>query len=131
MAKIEGGETMTGILETIKKTLGISKEDDSFDVDVMLCINTSLVILSQIGLSEADSKPIIDEQTTWNELLGDRTDLEIVKTYIQFRTKNMFDPPTNSALAEANNRIINELEWRIANLKLNKGANVDGPIVEE
>ena len=112
---------MVEILATIKKTLGIATVDDSFDVDIILYINATLLILSQLGLKEADKLQVIDELTTWDELFGLRTDLEVVKTYINFKVKSMFDPPTNSASAEANKRIIDELEWRIANLERNKG----------
>lgn len=112
---------MTGILSTIKKTIGIAQEDVSFDEDLILYINATLLILSQLGLKEADKTPVINSETTWDELLGDRTDLEVVKTYIHFKVKNMFDPPTSSALMEANKNIIAELEWRINNLEINKG----------
>ena len=112
---------MTSILSTIKKTIGISQEDDSFDEDLILYINATILILSQLGLKEAYKTPSINSETTWTEFLGDRTDLEVVKTYIHFKVKNMFDPPTSSALAEAQKGIIAELEWRINNLEINKG----------
>lgn len=112
---------MTGILATIKKTMGIAQEDTSFDEDLIIYINSTLLILSQLGLKEADSTPIINSETTWTDLLGDRTDLEVVKSYIHFKVKSMFDPPTSSALAEAHKNILAELEWRINNLEINKG----------
>lgn len=113
------------VLSTIKKTIGISDEDKSFDIDLLLHINTTLLILSQLGLKEADITPMIDEETTWEQLLGGRTDLEVVKTYIYFKVKNMFDPPTNSAGLEANNKLIAELEWRINNITTNKGVIIN------
>lgn len=112
---------MNGILATIKKTLGIPQDDSSFDVDILLFINTNLAILSQLGIKEADATPIVEDITTWDDLLGERKDLECVKTFIHFKTKMMFDPPTNSAGIEAINRIVAELEWRIANVETNKG----------
>lgn len=112
---------MPGILDTIKKTLGIATEDTSFDVDLILFINSTLFILSQLGLKEAYTMSIIDKTTLWTALIGARKDLEIVKTYILFKTKLMFDPPTNSAALEALKRAIDEQEWRIANLETNKG----------
>ena len=112
---------MSEILATIKKTVGVSQEDDSFDEDLIIYINATLMILSQIGLKEANEVPMIDKTTTWAQLLGDRTDLEIVKTYIHFKVKSMFDPPTNSAAVQAHAAIISELEWRINNLEINKG----------
>lgn len=112
---------MTGILATIKKTIGIAQEDTSFDEDLLLYINATMLILSQLGLKEADVSKPINSETTWADLLGDRTDLEVVKTYIHFKVKSMFDPPTSSALIEAHKNIIAELEWRINNLEINKG----------
>lgn len=109
------------ILDTIKKTLGISLVDNSFDTDLMVFINASLATLSQLGLKETDATPMIDETTTWVSFLGTRTDLEMVKSYIYFKTKLMFDPPTNSAALDAIKRSIDEMEWRITNLEINKG----------
>lgn len=114
---------MKNILETVKKLIGIPKEDTSFDVDIIIYINSTLVILSQLGLSEADKLPVVDEFTDWTNLLADRTDLEIVKSYISMKTKLMFDPPTSSVAMEALNRTIAEMEWRIANHQVKEVIN--------
>ena len=105
------------ILSSIKELLGISYEDESFDFEILMHINTTLAILFQMGVDEAGDTPVIDITTTWRELFGDRTDLEMVKTYIYFKVKSMFDPPTNSAGLESLNRVMKEFEWRINNLK--------------
>ncbi len=105
------------ILSSVKELLGISNEEESFDFEILMHINATLAILFQIGVEEAGDTPIIDMTTTWRELLGDRTDLEMVKTYIYFKVKSMFDPPTNSAGLESLNRIMKEFEWRINNLQ--------------
>lgn len=109
---------MNTILDDVKKMLGISKEDNSFDQDLILYINSTLAILGQIGLLEAEVLPIINSSHSWTSLFGDRTDLEIVKTYIGFKVKKMFDPPTSSAAIESMNQLISEFEWRINNLKI-------------
>ncbi len=106
------------ILSSIKELLGISYEDESFDFEILMHINATLAILFQIGVEEAGDTPVIDLTTTWRELFGDRTDLEMVKTYIYFKVKSMFDPPTNSAGLESLNRIMKEFEWRINNLEV-------------
>lgn len=106
------------ILSSIKELLGISYEDESFDFEILMHINATLAILFQIGVEEAGDAPVIDLTTTWRELFGDRTDLEMVKTYIYFKVKSMFDPPTNSAGLESLNRIMKEFEWRINNLEI-------------
>ena len=105
------------ILSSVKELLGISYEDESFDFDILMHINATLAILFQIGVDEAGDTPVIDITTTWRELFGDRTDLEMVKTYIYFKVKSMFDPPTNSAGLESLNRVMKEFEWRINNLQ--------------
>ena len=105
------------ILSSVKELLGISYEDESFDFEILMHINATLAILFQMGVEEASDTPVIDITTTWRELFGDRTDLEMVKTYIYFKVKSMFDPPTNSAGLESLNRVMKEFEWRINNLK--------------
>mgnify|MGYP003563861652 FL=1 len=105
------------ILSSVKELLGISYEDESFDFEILMHINATLAILFQMGVDEAGDTPVIDITTTWRELFGDRTDLEMVKTYIYFKVKSMFDPPTNSAGLESLNRVMKEFEWRINNLQ--------------
>lgn len=105
------------ILSSVKELLGISYEDESFDFEILMHINATLAVLFQMGVEEADDTPVIDITTTWRELFGDRTDLEMVKTYIYFKVKSMFDPPTNSAGLESLNRVMKEFEWRINNLQ--------------
>ena len=105
------------ILSSVKELLGISYEDESFDFEILMHINATLSVLFQMGVEEAGDTPVIDITTTWRELFGDRTDLEMVKTYIYFKVKSMFDPPTNSAGLESLNRVMKEFEWRINNLQ--------------
>ncbi|MPM13114.1 hypothetical protein SDC9_59469 [bioreactor metagenome] len=114
------------ILDTIKPTIGIAPSDTSFDIDIIMYVNATLSILFQLGVDEAGALPIIDETTTWYQLIGNRTDLELVKSYIRFKVKLMFDPPTSSAALDAMNRSIGELEWRITNLK-----TIKNPLVGE
>ena len=106
------------ILSSVKELLGISYEDESFDFEILMHINATLAILFQMGVEEAGDTPVIDITTTWRELFEDRTDLEMVKTYIYFKVKSMFDPPTNSAGLESLNRVMKEFEWRINNLQI-------------
>jgi len=109
------------ILDTVKTSIPMAITDTSYDADLMLYINGTLGILSQLGFKEADKLSFITIDTTWLELIGDRTDCEIVKTFICFKVKLMFDPPTSSAALEALNRLVAEQEWRIVNLDINKG----------
>lgn len=102
------------VLLSIKQMLGISPEDTSFDVNVIMSINTALTILMDLGLTEVEDQIVIDDMT-WDDLLGGRTDIEYVKTYVYQKVKMIFDPPTSTAAIDAMQRSISELEWRICN----------------
>lgn len=103
------------VLLSIKQMLGISPEDTSFDVNVIMSINTALTILMDLGLTEVEDEIVIDDDMTWDDLLGGRTDIEYVKTYVYQKVKMIFDPPTSTAAIDAMQRSISELEWRICN----------------
>ena len=103
------------VLLSTKQMLGISPEDESFDVNVIMCINTALTILMDLGLTEVEDQIVTSDKMTWDELLGGRTDIEYVKTYIYQKVKLIFDPPTSTAAIDAMQRSISELEWRICN----------------
>lgn len=102
----------SSILTTIKKLLGIAEEDTSFDTDIIIHINTVLAILSQLGVGTAGFM-IEDDSAVWSDYLKTATNLELVKSYIFMKVRQMFDPPTGGAIAEALNKNITELEWRI------------------
>ena len=103
------------VLSSTKQMLGISPEDTSFDVNVIMSINTALTILMDLGLTEVEDQIVTSDKMTWDELLGGRTDIEYVKTYVYQKVKMIFDPPTSTAAIDAMQRSISELEWRICN----------------
>lgn len=106
---------LDSVLLSTKQMLGISPEDTSFDVNVIMNINTALTILMDLGLTEVEDQLVTNDKMTWDELLGGRTDIEYVKTYVYQKVKMIFDPPTSTAAIDAMQRSINELEWRICN----------------
>ena len=103
----------SSILTSIKKLLGIAEEDTSFDQDIIMHINTVFAILAQLGVGPANGFSIEDDGAIWSDYLGNSTNLELVKSYIYMKVRSMFDPPTSSILADAMNKNISELEWRI------------------
>lgn len=103
------------VLSSTKQMLGISPEDTSFDVNIIMSINTALTILMDLGLTEVEDQIVTSDKMTWDELLGGRTDIEYVKTYVYQKVKLIFDPPTSTAAIDAMQRSISELEWRICN----------------
>lgn len=102
----------SSILTTIKKLLGITEEDTSFDTDIIVHINTVLAILYQLGVGDAGFM-IEDDSAVWGDYLKTATNLELVKSYIFMKVRQMFDAPTGGAIADSLNKNIAELEWRI------------------
>ena len=45
--------------------------------------------------------------------MGNDPRLNLVKSYVHMKVRLMFDPPTSSAVTDAINKTISELEWRI------------------
>lgn len=105
---------MDSILTSIKKLLGISEEDTSFDPDVIMNINTALAILTQIGVGPSEGFSIKDSSAQWSEFLSDDKKLNFAKTYVHLKTKLVFDPPSSSAVMESIKQTINEIEWRLS-----------------
>ena len=101
------------ILVSIKKILGISYEYDVFDQDLIIHINTVLMILNQMGIGK-NGFMIHDDSSTWRDFLGDANlNMNAVITWTALKVRMIFDPPITSAIAEAINSNLRELEWRI------------------
>jgi hypothetical protein len=102
------------ILISIKKMLGIDESYTAFDLDVMVHINSVLMILTQLGVGPSEGFAIEDDSTTWGDFMDDgNTRLNSVKTYMYLKVKLLFDPPTSSATIDSFNRLISELEFRL------------------
>jgi len=104
---------MDSILDTIKKMLGIDKEDVSFDTDIMVILNSSILSLSQIGVGPANGFVITSAADNWTDYITGTINLEGAKTYLYLKSKLIFDPPTNSNIIEAIDNTMSELEWRM------------------
>ena len=104
---------MESILTSIKKLIGPDQDNKAFDADIMIHINTALMSLTQLGIGPTEGFFITSELDTWEKFLGERKDLEAVKTYIYLKVRLVFDPPTNSAVIETMKATITELEWRL------------------
>lgn len=101
------------ILTSIKKILGIPEEHEHFDADIIMHINTVFMILNQLGVGPASGFKILDKTTMWDDYLKNDSQLEAVKSYMGYKVRLMFDPPSSSAITESINHVVSELEWRI------------------
>ena len=86
---------MDSILTSIKKLLGIAEEYEHFDPDIVMYINSAFSVLTQLGVGPEEGFRIEDA------------------SIIYLKVRLAFDPPLSSAVMEAINRQISELEWRI------------------
>ena len=106
---------MESILTSIKKLLGIDEEYTHFDADIIMHINSVLMILTQLGVGPETGFVIEDDTSTWSDFVSEvnAAQLHAIKSYIYMKVKLMFDPPLSSAVVEAMNRQIAEFEWRL------------------
>ena len=105
---------MESILTSIKKIIGISEDYTEFDDDIIFAINTAFFTLWQLGVGNDSSTPftIADEGPTWSQFIDDGK-IEMCKSYVGLRVRMLFDPPSNSFLADAINGQIKEYEVRM------------------
>ena len=115
---------MESILTSIKKLLGIPEEYEHFDGDIILHINSVFMILNQLGVGPKEVYRIADKEDHWLDFVTDYDDLDAVKSYVYLRVKQLFDPPQSSIIMESQNRLIQELEWRL-NVKAENKAVID------
>ena len=132
MIRALGGEKfkMDSILTSVKKIIGISEEDESFDTDLIMHINSVLMILNQLGVGPEDGFSITDKSAVWTDIIGDNKLIEATKTFVGLKVRLIFDPPTSSAVLDSINKTISELEWRI-NVMVENKANATGGEVND
>lgn len=89
--------------------------DPNFDAELIMHINSALMIMNQLGVGPETGFAISDKTQTWSDLLGERKDLDLIKTAVYLRVRLMFDPPQNSFLVASIQKQIEEYDWRLAN----------------
>ena len=105
------------ILISTKKILGIAEDYEAFDLDVITHINSSLSIVSQLGVGPEEGFVIEDDIPEWSDLGIPQNQLSMVRTYVFLRVRMLFDPPTTSFLIDAMNKQIQEHEQRLSYLR--------------
>ena len=116
---------MDSVLTSIKKLLGMDEMYTQFDTDIVIHINTALMSLNQLGVIEDVDFYITDKTQTWSDLIGDVKNIEAIKTYVYFKVRLAFDPPTTSFGIEAIERQLFQLEWRL-NVQAEEDDDEDG-----
>ena len=101
------------IFSSVKKVVGLLGDDGSFDEDILLHINSVVSTLRQLGLSIPADFYVRDDVQTWQDLLGEFRDLDLVKSYMTMKVRLMFDPPSSSFGLKSMEEMVKEYEWRI------------------
>lgn len=101
------------ILNSVKKMLGIEAEYTVFDADIIMHINSVFFVLNQLGVGPEEGFKITDATALWTDFMPESPNVESVKSYVYLKVKMLFDPSLNSAVIDAMNRQIAELEWRL------------------
>ena len=104
---------MDSILDSVKAHLGLTPDYTHFDDQIIMDINTVFSILAQLGVGDDAGFSISNNEAVWSDYLPEGLNLEMVKSYMAKKVQLLFDPPLGSAVLDASNRIISELEWRI------------------
>ena len=115
------------ILISIKKLLGIAPEYTHFDADILMHINTALMILHQMGVGPKEPMMIIDASAFWSDFFEDKADIAAVKTWIALKVRLLFDPPQNASHINAINENLKELEWRLYSASSSKNFDHKAP----
>ena len=100
------------ILNTIKQMVGAESTDTNFDIDILVLINSAIVILNQLGVGTKGYK-VTGASQTWSDFLNDLDELEMAKNYIYHRVRRTFDPPSSSYVMTAIEDDMKEMEWRL------------------
>lgn len=101
------------ILNQTKKLLGLPESDTSFDIDIVIHINSVFSTLNDLGIGPAEGFMIEDATTTWDVFLGPSPLFNAVKTYMYLRLRLIFDPPATSYGLDSFKEQIREFEWRM------------------
>lgn len=108
-------ELSDSILSSVKKLIGISEDDESFDLDIMLNINAASSTLYQLGVIK-NPFTVTSKDDTYDDLLpgGSEDVVNQIKMYFVYKTRLGFDSSTLSGtLIEVIKELIKEAEWRL------------------
>jgi hypothetical protein len=113
------------ILISVKKLVGLGKDDHSYDEDILTHINSDFTNLNRLGAGPVDGFTIEDEVTVWTDYLPDNKKLlSSIKSYMYLKVRLLFDPPSSSYVLDSMKRQIDEFEFEI-------NSEADKPVIEE
>lgn len=103
----------SSILKSVKKRLNVPESEQAFDEDILMCINTALGTVTQLGVGPLVGFYVEDDAPTWDDLLGDDLRLNMVRDFVSLNCRLAFDPPATSFHIAAIEKQLEQLAWRI------------------
>jgi hypothetical protein len=101
------------ILDDIKAVLGIQADDQSFDLDITMFLNSAFGTLYQLDAGPVDGFSISDNTAVWSDYTTNVDMLGLVKSYLTMYVRLTFDPPANSFALAAIKGQLSDLESQI------------------
>ena len=113
------------ILTDVKQMLGLTEDYTPFDQELVMHINSVLMILNQLGVGNQNFRitltqtpgdnPQMVSTETWTQFLGTSYlgNMEAVKSYVFTKVKLLFDPPASGTLMESYKKLADEFEFRL------------------
>ena len=102
------------ILVGTKKVLGLAEGYTAFDEDILMHINSTFSVLTQIGVGPEEGFSISDSTAVWSDFISVDSDLfQMVRSYMGLKVRMLFDPPTTSFTQQAFKDQITEYEYRM------------------
>lgn len=101
------------ILDSVKKLNNIPPESDEFDTDIIMHINSTFAVLRQIGAAPPEGFYIVDSAQTWEDFLVEPAQINMVRSYMALKVKQLFDPPPTSFTQQSLSDVIKEYEVRL------------------
>jgi hypothetical protein len=105
-------EDNESILDSTKRQLGLDPEDDSFDSEIIMHINSVFFVLTQLGVGPTNGFAILGRGEKWVDFMG-AAHINAVRTYMGLKVKLIFDPPSTGPLVAAMESQANQMEWRL------------------
>ena len=103
-----------GILNSVKKMIGIMPEYTDYDDTIIMHINSILMNLNTMGIGPDNYFSISDNTATWDDFItGNSENLEAIKTYVGIKVRLIFDPPSNSFVVDSLSKQLAEIEYRL------------------
>ena len=107
--------TNNSIIEDVKKTIGIDKDNTAFDTTIVAGINAAFGVLGQIGYSE--DYTVSSYYDVWGDYTDNTKALSFIVPYVSLKTRMLFDPPSGSA-KDAYDNLMNEYLFRLEDITL-------------